>query len=55
MRTVVLPQAFRASLPPLASVQIALVKNTSVAAVFGIFEATARMRFFTNNNATTGR
>jgi glutamate transport system permease protein len=51
MRNVVLPQAIRASLPPMASVQIALVKNTSVAAVFGIFEATARMRFFTNNNA----
>ncbi len=50
MRSIVLPQAFRASLPPLASVQIALVKNTSVAAVFGIFEATARMRFFVNNN-----
>ncbi len=50
MRSVVLPQAFRASLPPLASVQIALIKNTSVAAVFGIFEATARMRFFINND-----
>ena len=32
MREVVLPQAFRASVPPLASVQIALLKNTSVAA-----------------------
>lgn len=51
MRSVVLPQAIRASLPPLASVQIALVKNTSVAFVFGIVEATARMRYFTNNNA----
>ncbi len=51
MTSVILPQAFRATLPPLASVQIALAKNTSVAAVFGIFEATARMRFFTNNNA----
>lgn len=51
MRSVVLPQAIRASLPPIASVQIALVKNTSVAFVFGIFEATARMRYFTNNNA----
>jgi len=50
MSSVVLPQAFRASIPPLASVQIALVKNTSVAAVFGIFEATARMRFFINND-----
>jgi glutamate transport system permease protein len=50
MRNVVLPQAFRASIPPLASVQIALAKNTSVTAVFGIFEATARMRFFINND-----
>ena len=49
MRNVVLPQAFRASLPPLASVQIALVKNTSVAYVFGLLEATARMRGFTND------
>lgn len=52
MRNVILPQAYRASLPPLASVQIALVKNTSVAAVFGIFEATARMRYFINNDVT---
>jgi len=37
--------------PPLASVEIALAKNTSVAAVFGIAEATATMRIFTNNNA----
>jgi glutamate transport system permease protein len=52
MRHVVLPQAFRASIPPLANVQIALAKNTSVAFVFGIFEATARMRFFINNNVS---
>ena len=51
MRNVILPQAFRATVPPLASVLIALLKNTSVAAAFGIMEATARMRFFTNNNA----
>jgi glutamate transport system permease protein len=49
MANVVLPQAFRASLPPLASVQIALIKNTSVAAVFGVAEATAQMRALTNN------
>ncbi len=49
MTQVVLPQAFRASLPPLASVQIALIKNTSVAAVFGVAEATSRMRSFTND------
>ena len=35
MREVVLPQAFRATVPPLASVLIALLKNTSVAAAFG--------------------
>lgn len=51
MTQVVLPQAFRASVPPLASVQIALIKNTSVAAVFGIAEATAQMRAFTNDFA----
>jgi len=51
MSKVVLPQAFRAVVPPLASVFMALAKNTSVAAVFGLFEATARMRFFVNNNA----
>jgi glutamate transport system permease protein len=49
MANVVLPQAFRASLPPLASVQIALIKNTSVAAVFGVAEATAQMRGLTND------
>ena len=36
MRQVVLPQAFRASVPPVASALIALLKNTSVAAVFGV-------------------
>jgi glutamate transport system permease protein len=51
MREVVLPQAFRATVPPLASVLIALLKNTSIAAAFGLLEATARMRYFTNNNA----
>ena len=51
MREVILPQAFRATVPPLASVLIALLKNTSIAAAFGLVEATARMRYFTNNNA----
>ena len=51
MPQVVLPQAFRATVPPLASVLIALAKNTSVAAAFGLAEATARMRGITNNNA----
>jgi glutamate transport system permease protein len=51
MRLVILPQAFRAVVPPLASVLIALAKNTSVGAAFGLMEATGRMRYFTNNNA----
>jgi glutamate transport system permease protein len=50
MRTVILPQAIRAAVPPLTSVQIALLKNTSVAAAFGMLEATARMKFFSNRN-----
>jgi glutamate transport system permease protein len=49
MTQVVLPQAFRAALPPLASVQIALIKNTSVAAVFGLAEAVSQMRSLTND------
>ncbi|MGL5810039.1 MAG: amino acid ABC transporter permease [Nocardioides sp.] len=51
MRHVILPQAFRATVPPLASVQIALLKNTTVAGVLGVFEAFARMRSLTNDNA----
>ena len=51
MRNVVLPLSFRAVVPPLASVFIALAKNTSVAAVFGLAEATARMQIFTNDQA----
>ena len=49
MRHVVLPQAFRASLPPLASVQIALLKNTTLCGIFGVSEAFFRMKFFTND------
>jgi glutamate transport system permease protein len=52
MREIVLPQAVRASLPPLASVQIALLKNTTVAGAVGVFEAFARMRDLTNDFAT---
>ena len=49
MTQIVLPQAFRASVPPVASVQIALLKNTTVAAAFGLIEAAAQMRSFTND------
>jgi glutamate transport system permease protein len=51
MTLVVLPQAMRAVIPPMTSVQIALIKNTSVAAAFGMAEAVATMRSLTNNNA----
>jgi len=51
LRHIVLPQAFHASVPPLTSTFIAMAKNTSVAAVFGLAEATFRMRYFTNRNA----
>ncbi len=50
MREIILPQAFRASVPPLASVQIALLKNTTLAGIFGVAEAFFRMRGFTNDN-----
>ena len=43
MTQVILPQAFRFVVPPLASVFIALTKNTSLAAGFGIAEATFRL------------
>jgi len=43
LRLVVLPQAFRSVVPPLASVYIALTKNTSVAAAFGVIEATGTL------------
>jgi His/Glu/Gln/Arg/opine family amino acid ABC transporter permease subunit len=38
---VILPQAFRAVIPPMFSVFIALLKNTTVAAGFSVFEAGA--------------
>jgi len=43
MTQVVLPQAFRIVVPPLVSQLIALTKNTSLAATFGIAEATFRL------------
>jgi glutamate transport system permease protein len=41
LSSVVLPQALRAVVPPLASVEIALLKNTTIAAGFSVFEAGA--------------
>lgn len=52
LRYVVLPQAFRAVIPPLASVHIALAKNTSVVAIFGVPEAAYYMRKLANQYAS---
>ncbi|HWJ09990.1 MAG TPA: amino acid ABC transporter permease [Nocardioides sp.] len=49
MTEVVLPQALRASVPPLASALIAMLKNTSVAGVFFLAEALAIMRGLSND------
>jgi glutamate transport system permease protein len=43
LRNVVLPQSFRAVVPPLGSLLIALVKNTAIAEAFGLTEATGTM------------
>jgi len=48
LRLVVLPQAFAAVIPPLASIFIALTKNTSVVAIFGVPEAGFVMRKLSN-------
>lgn len=52
MTQVVLPQAFRAVVPPMANVFIALTKNTSLAQGFGILEATFRMKGAMNDYST---
>lgn len=50
MRHVVLPQAFRAVVPPLANVMIALTKNTSLCSIFGMAEGTAAAKALLNDN-----
>jgi len=40
LRLVILPQAFRTVIPPIINVVIALIKNTSIAAAFGVLEET---------------
>jgi glutamate transport system permease protein len=40
---VVLPQAFRTVIPPLASIYIALTKNTAIAEAFAVTEATYQL------------
>jgi glutamate transport system permease protein len=52
MTAVILPQSFRAVVPPLASVLIALTKNTSLVSIFGLSDLTARMKGLLNDHAT---
>ncbi len=52
MREVILPQSFRAVVPPVASVLIALTKNTSLVAIFGLPDLTARMKDLLTDHAT---
>jgi len=51
MRSVILPQAARAVIPPLASTYIALAKNTSVALAIGVTEASFIMKKLNAENA----
>lgn len=48
---VVLPQAFRSVIGPLASVLIALTKNTTIAAAIGVSEAALLMKEMIENEA----
>ncbi len=49
LRLVVLPQAFANILPPLASVFIAMLKNTSIASAFFVFEGIQAMNQLINS------
>ncbi|MFF5444329.1 amino acid ABC transporter permease [Streptomyces sp. NPDC012888] len=51
LRLIVLPQAFRAVIAPLANVLIALTKNTTVAAAIGVAEAALLMKEMMENEA----
>ncbi|MFF0386686.1 amino acid ABC transporter permease [Streptomyces sp. NPDC004286] len=53
LRLIVLPQAFRAVIGPLANVLIALTKNTTVAAAIGVAEAATLMKTMIENEAQT--
>ncbi|MGU3433397.1 amino acid ABC transporter permease [Actinomycetes bacterium M1A6_2h] len=51
LRLIVLPQAFRAVIAPLGSVLIALTKNSTIAAVIGVAEASLLMKSMIENEA----
>ncbi|MFE3602048.1 amino acid ABC transporter permease [Streptomyces sp. NPDC059096] len=49
---IVLPQAFRSVVAPLANVLIALTKNTTIAAAIGVVEAAALMKSMVENETS---
>jgi glutamate transport system permease protein len=49
LKEVLLPQAFRGAIAPLASTYIALIKNTTVAAVIGVSESAGVLAKITEN------
>lgn len=53
MVNVILPQAFRGSIAPLGSTLIALIKNTTVAAVIGTADAAGLMQVIIENETGT--
>ena len=53
LREVILPQAFRGSIAPLGSVLIALTKNTTVASIIGVAEASGLMKEIIENETAS--
>ena len=52
MREVLLPQAFRGSIAPIGSTIIALIKNSTVAAIIGVGEAANQMSVIIENEGS---
>jgi glutamate transport system permease protein len=53
LREVILPQAFRGAIAPLGSVLIALTKNTTVASIIGVAEASGLMKTIIENETAS--
>ena len=53
MREVILPQAFRGAIAPLGSVLIALIKNTTVASIIDVAEASGLMKTIIENETAS--
>lgn len=53
LREVILPQAFRGAVAPLGSVIIALIKNSTVAAVIGVGDSAGLLQMITENEGAS--